>query len=512
MSTQDEIQRRRLEREISARKQAESLLEQKSLELFIEAQERQQAMDALRESQQRLAWQAEHDALTGVLNRKALLERLEGILASAERHGFPVWVAFIDLDRFKYINDRYGHAIGDGLLITLSSRLREVLRRDDLIGRYGGDEFILVLQGDARNELSTQAIDRIMAAVCEPMVIDEYTLIITSSIGIAAFPADGDTPATLIDRADAAMYRAKETGRNVSQFYNAEIHARVQERALIESTLLPALAANQLVLHYQPQVSLTNGKLIGAEALIRWQHPELGLLLPDRFIPFAEESTLINRLGAWALNEACQQCAAWHRAGLGRLRIAVNLSLRQLGGLELIRLVDEALAASGLPADCLELELTESLMMTNIELTLEILHALHERGVQVALDDFGTGYSSFAYLKQLPLSCLKVDRQFVVDLGQQGSSTDGEVIVRTLVQLAHNLGLRVIAEGVETSAQLAILRALGCDEMQGWLYSRALSASAFEALAVGHEDKAWRAQTEPDAGATLHESADPETY
>ncbi|MEO0317466.1 MAG: hypothetical protein RL404_1143 [Pseudomonadota bacterium] len=501
MSTRDDMLQRRLARETSARKQAEALLEQKSLELFLEAQERQQALDALRESQQQLAWQASHDALTGVHNRKALLERLEDILANASRHGFPVWVAFIDLDRFKYINDRYGHAIGDRLLVMLSARLREVLRREDLIGRYGGDEFILVLQGDARHELSTQAIDRIMAAICEPLSFDGFVLNITSSVGIAAFPSDGDQPSMLIERADAAMYRAKESGRNVCQFYNAEIHARVQERALIESTLPPALADKQLMLHYQPQLSLADGKLVGAEALIRWQHPELGLLLPDRFIPLAGESRLINRIGAWALNEACQQCAGWHRAGLGRLRIAVNLSLRQLNGLELITLVDQALAASGLPADCLELELTESLMMTNIELTLETLRALHERGVKVALDDFGTGYSSFAYLKQLPLSCLKVDREFVRDLGDD-SAGDSEVIVRSLIQLAHNLGLRVIAEGVETSAQLAMLCALGCDEMQGWLYSQALPAVDFDAVAREHRDEDWR----PCATIGIHAS------
>lgn len=503
MSTSDDILQRRLARETSARKQAEALLEEKSLELFLEAQERQQALDALRESKEQLAWQAAHDALTGVHNRKALLERLEEILSHAKRHDFPVWVAFIDLDRFKYVNDRYGHAVGDRLLVALSSRLRSVLRREDLIGRYGGDEFILVLQGDAHNELSTQSINRIMDAICEPLPFEGFSLNITSSIGIAAFPNDGDLPSMLIERADAAMYRAKESGRNLYQFYNTEIHARVQERAMIESTLAPALEARQLLLHYQPQISLHDGKLIGAEALMRWQHPDLGLLGPDRFIPLAEESSLINRIGAWALNEACRQCAAWHKAGLGRLRIAVNLSLRQLNGMELITLVDQALAESGLPPDCLELELTESLMMTNIELTLETLHGLHQRGVQVALDDFGTGYSSFAYLKKLPLSCLKVDREFVRDLGEEGGSTDGEVIVKTLVQLAHNLGLRVIAEGVETRTQLAILGALGCDEMQGWLYSRALSARAFEAMAREHRDEEWSARATRDADKPL---------
>lgn len=491
MATPDEIHQRRLDREISARKQTEALLEQKSLELFLEAQERQEALDALRESQQQLAWQAAHDPLTGTHNRKALMDGLDARLAAARRDGNPLWVAFVDLDRFKYINDRYGHAVGDRLLSALAMRLKSVLRDEDLLGRYGGDEFILVLSGDAEQSLPPPAIDRIMNAVCEPIAFEGYTLNITCSLGIAAFPADGDTPSTLIERADAAMYRAKQAGRNLCQFYNAEIHALEQERALIESTLGQALGQNELFLHYQPQIDVATGSLVGAEALLRWQHPVLGLLTPGRFIPFAEESTLINRIGAWVLNEACQQCVAWHRAGLGRLRIAVNLSVRQFSGLELIALVDAALERSGLPADCLELELTESLMMANIDTTLEILRALHAKGVQVALDDFGTGYSSFAYLRQLPLSCLKMDRQFIADLGQDDSE-DGEVIVRTLVQLAHNLGLRVIAEGVETPRQLEILRLHGCDEIQGWLYSRALSSRAFESLAREHKDEDWR--------------------
>ncbi len=495
MAAPDDIHQRRLEREVSARKQAEALLEQKSLELYLEAQERLEALNALRESQEQLAWQAAHDALTGVYNRKALMEKLDECLAGARRHDYPVWVAFVDLDRFKYVNDRYGHAVGDRMLATVTSRLRSALRREDMIGRYGGDEFILVMQGDARHELSAQAIDRIMAAVCEPVTLDGHLMNITCSLGIAVYPTDGDTPPALLARADAAMYRAKESGRNLCQFYNAEIHQRVQERALIESTLGRALDNGELFLHFQPQIELDSGRLIGAEALLRWQHPALGTLTPDRFVPFAEESTLINRIGAWVLEHACTQCAAWHHAGLGRLRIAVNLSIRQLNGVELIELVDRALHRSGLPADCLELELTESLMMADVELTMETLRALHDKGVQVALDDFGTGYSSFAYLKKLPLSCLKIDRQFVYDLGDSGGD-DGEVIVRTLIQLAHNLGLRVVAEGVERPDQLRILRSHGCDEIQGWLYSRALSASAFEGIAREHRAEDWCARIE----------------
>ena len=493
----DELFQRRLARETHARKQAEALLEEKSLALYLEAQERQAILDALRASEQKLAYQASHDLLTDVFNRGALYERIDEAISSAQRHQYPIWVCFLDMDRFKYINDRYGHAVGDQLLVTITARLHQALRKDDVIGRYGGDEFILMLRGDPHHELTPQTIQRILHTVCEPINIDQHPLQVTCSLGIAAFPIDGDTPAQLIERADAAMYIAKQSGRNMYQFYNAEIHSRVQERALIESCLTDALERNEFVLHYQPQVELLHGRLIGVETLLRWNHPELGLLSPDRFIPFAEESRLINQIGAWVLSEACKQCAAWHKAGFEHLRVAVNLSARQINGLELTKLVDMALADSGLAPAFLELELTETLMMSNLELTLETLHGLHERGVQVAIDDFGTGYSSFAYLKRLPLSSLKIDRQFVSDL--DGDATvNSATIAHALIQLAHNLGLRVIAEGVETEQQLHLLRTLGCDEIQGWLHSRAVAADELEQILSTHNDSEWcRDQSPP---------------
>ena len=599
----DDIQSRRLEREISARKQAEALLEQKSLELFIQANERQEVLDALKESEERfrlmvqfspdaimieadgqivfanasarqmyketvqnillgktldelalyenphnkinvseneielismrldgmplevavrfvnlvyggsqakqvivrdiserkkleyqLEYQASHDALTGISNRAALLMKMQEAITFAGRHGFPVWIVFVDFDHFKSINDRFGHRGGDQVLSIISARLRSVLRKNDALGRYGGDEFILVLSGGPESELNSQFLDRIMKIAHEPIFIDHHELRVTCSLGVSSFPADGDTTQKLLDHADAAMYRAKESGRNLYQFYNAEIQAKVLERAEIEGSLNFALDRDEFFLHYQPQIDLRTGQIVGAEALLRWQHPDLGILMPDRFIKYAEATGLISRIGTWALLQACEQCMSWHRAGLGRLRIAVNLSVRQLNGLDLIELVDTALSVSGLPPDCLELELTESLMMSNVELSLNTLRALHDKGVQIAVDDFGTGYSSFTYLNRLPLDCMKIDRQFVSNLGKEGE-LESEIITRTLIQLAHNLHLRVIAEGVETPAQLQILRDQGCNEIQGFLYSPALSARHFEARVREHRLEEWQGHT-----------------
>lgn len=603
MPPPDEILQRKLEREINARKQAEALLEQKSLTLFIEAQERQDALHRLKESEaryrlivemspdailididgeiafansaahrmfaetearplrgltlaqlglasdaarmtehpreridtvatrldgtrvevalrcipmlfdgkeatqvvvrdisdrkrleQQLAYQATHDALTGVSNRSALLDQLDHVLAYAQRHQVPFWVAFLDLDRFKQINDRYGHRAGDHLLETVTTRLRHLLRKDDIIGRYGGDEFVLALRGGADSRLNPQLLERIMQVVCEPIDIDGQSLQVTCSLGVASFPDDGDNSRALLERADAAMYRAKESGRNLYQLYNDEIHAQIAERAQIERRLSDALARREFSLLYQPKVDVASGKIAGVEALLRWHHPELGLLVPDRFVPLAEESSLINGIGAWVLEQACQQCADWQREGLGPLSVSVNLSARQLNGPGLIRMVGAALQSSGLPAASLELELTETMMMTDVELTMETLRTLHAQGVRVAVDDFGTGYSSFAYLNRLPLSCLKIDRQFVAALDDPGAR-EAPVITRTLIQLAHSLGLTVVAEGVETAQQLQVLREQGCDQIQGWLHSKAMEAQALAASLRSYDPAAWLVNT-----------------
>lgn len=604
MTAADNLHARRLAREISAREQAESLLEQKSLELFRQAEERQRALEALRESEERyrlivelspdailieidgkivftnpsarlmfretedlsllgrsltslirrtqieatnlnlmihpdseteevairidgsafdvsvyrislvyqrqpaiqmvirdisnrkrleyqLAFQATHDALTGTNNRSALLDRLADAIIYARRNSLTVWVAFIDLDRFKFINDHYGHLTGDQVLSGISHRLRSVLRSNDVLGRYGGDEFIAVLRGGPEVEMSSETLERIMRAVAEPMIIDGHSMRISCSVGVAVFPQDGDTPQQLLEMADAAMYRAKQTGRNRFQFFNQEIQAQLQERARIESELNGALQRGEFLLQYQPQIDLRSGAVTGAEALLRWQHPELGLLSPERFIHLAEESLHINEIGAWILNEATAQCAQWHKTGLGNLRVSVNLSVRQLNGQPLIRLVEHALSQSGLPPNCLELELTESQMMSNIDLTLETLQVLHAIGVQVAIDDFGTGYSSFAYLRKLPISCLKIDRQFINDLTDPGAR-DTRIITQTLIALAHNLHLRVIAEGVETDDQLRLLHEQDCDEIQGYLYSPAMSADDFKKSIQAHNPERWQ--------------------
>lgn len=599
MPTPEELQQRRLEREISARKQAEALLEQKSLELFIEAQERQETVARLRESEERyrvivemspdailveqndvlvfangaarrmlaesadrplsgsrleqfnlladtaraarhpgqpvetvalkadgstievalscvpiiygshpamqvvlrdisdrkclerqLAYQARHDPLTGVANRSALVEQLDDTLAYARRHGIPVWVGFLDLDHFKQVNDRFGHRAGDRLLETITTRLRTLLRKDDIIGRYGGDEFILVMRGGTDDTLSPTLLDRIMDSVCQPVDFEGYALTVTCSLGVASYPEDADQTQVLLERADAAMYRAKESGRNVSQLYNDEIHARIIERVKIEGALAQAIEHGEFFVTYQPQVDVRDGRVVGAEALLRWQHPELGILTPDRFLQFAEQSDMINRIGAWVLGQACTSCAAWHAAGHAPINIAVNLSARQLNGIELIQLVDDALRCSGLPASCLELELTESMVMSDAALALHTLGALHQRGVRVAIDDFGTGYSNFAYLNRLPLSCLKIDRQFVADIDKPG----GAIVTHALIQLAHGLGLSVVAEGVETPTQLKVLREQGCDQIQGWLHSKPMSAEEFAGMLQRYDPSMWMAQ------------------
>ena len=425
--------------------------------------------------ERQLAYQATHDHLTDIPNRKRLLEILSESLDFADRYQFPVWVAFLDLDRFKFINDHYGHRIGDKLLINLTRRLQAVIRKTDTIGRYGGDEFILVLRGGPDDNMNAVVVKRIMAAVNEPMEIDGHHLQLSCSLGLAMYPDDGSTPDSLIENADIAMYRAKESGRNRYQFYTQEMNQQHLERSQIESALYNVLERDELFLQYQPQLDLQSGQITGVEALLRWQHPELGLLTPSRFISIAEESGMIGSIGKWIIKQACKQCAQWQQAGHGKLRVAVNLSVRQLDAYELFSAIETGLAESGLTPDCLELELTETLMMFDLERTLEVLNKLRKMGVTIAVDDFGIGFSSFTFIKRLPLDCLKIDQSFIQELE---ASEENKIIVRTFIQLAHNLRLRVIAEGVETPYQSEFLRAHGCDEIQGYVFCRPLLADA----------------------------------
>ncbi len=440
--------------------------------------------------EKQLAYQATHDTLTGVSNRAALFAHLSKSLAEAKNLGQPVWVAFLALDRFKQINDRFGHRVGDQLLIIVTERLTHVLRRTDMLGRFGGDEFVIVLQGCPTGNTTSDLFERVMASIREPITIDSNTLHVGCSIGVATYPGDGETPDELLANADAAMYRAKQSGRNRCQFYNSDIQEQLVKRTRIEMGLVDILDRGELFIEYQPQVSIETGMVSGAEALLRWEHPELGSLTPNEFIPIAEESSTINSIGAWVVRNACNQIAQWEREGLGKLRVAVNLSARQLPELSLSSIVQSALISSGLAPDRLDLELTETLMMSDIKLTQETLLELKQQGVQISVDDFGTGYSSLVYLQTLPLSSLKIDKQFIQALQNDTKHTSNKIVI-TLIKLAHSLKLRVVAEGVETQSQLHFLRQHGCDEIQGYLCSPPLRAADFSAFMKNHQPQAW---------------------
>ncbi len=434
---------------------------------------------ATKNYQAELEFQAGHDALTGLANRSLLRDRLDQAIAYASRYHHPVWVVFIDLDRFKFVNDTLGHKAGDLLLKTISERLQSVVRATDTVARLGGDEFILLLTERADEKLVTVVIQRIMDVVARPLQIDEHEFFLTCSIGIAVYPADGEDPELLIQHADIAMYRAKQSGHSNFQFYTAAMNEGALERLRIEGNLRTALERGEFVLHYQPQVDLSSGRIVGMEALIRWQHPELGLVTPARFIALAEETGLIVPIGAWVLRTACAQNKAWQRAGFNDLRIAVNLSARQFAKQDLVKSIASVLEETGLDPACLEIELTESLVMTDVERAIGILRDLKELGVKLSIDDFGTGYSSLSYLKRFPIDVLKIDQSFVRDMTLD---PDDAAIVTLIISLAHSLRLQVIAEGVETEEQLAYLWQHGCDQMQGYCFSRPVPAADFELM------------------------------
>jgi diguanylate cyclase (GGDEF)-like protein len=420
-----------------------------------------------------LQYQAFHDTLTDLPNRALFQEQLSLAIANAHRNANQMAVIFLDLDCFKNINDTLGHSTGDRILQLFAKRLTACLAEGETLARWGGDEFTVLLPHIKTAEDTAKLAQKFISLLKQPFDIDEHQLYVKSSLGISIYPQDGSDPETLLKHADAAVYRAKEEGRDRYQFYNSSMTSKVSERLKLESLLHQAIAKEELFLVYQPQIELATGKTIGTEALIRWLNPELGLVPPMKFIPLAEENNLIVPIGEWVLRTACVQNKAWQDAGLGFFKVSVNLSARQFQTANLVETVAQVLAETGLAPQWLELEITETTIMENVDFACQALERLQQLGVRISLDDFGTGYSSLGYLKQFPFHTLKIDRSFVRDLQQ--NSRDAAIIA-AIVALGRGLNMRTIAEGVETQQQLELLRKLQCEVIQGYLLSKPLIA------------------------------------
>ena len=429
-------------------------------------------------AEERIHHLAYYDALTDLPNRSLLNKLVTQTLAAAARSRAHGALLFIDLNRFKPINDTLGHEVGDRLLKQVGERFRATLRSEDLMARLGGDEFVAGLFNIAKREHAGIVAQKLLTALDEPFLIDGNELRLGACIGISIYPQDGDNAETLLRYADIAMYRAKQTRQNAYMYYSEEMNRRSLDRLKIETGLRQALDRGELRVHYQPKVRIDSGEIIGAEALVRWQHPSEGMIPPGEFIPVAEETGLVVQIGEWVLEQACLQALAWQRAGLPLLKIAVNISARQINA-GLPRTVAALLARLGLPPEWLELELTESMLMHGSDEVIDMMDELHAKGISLALDDFGTGYSSLSYLKRFPIDTLKIDRSFVAGIPQDANDC---AIAGAIVSMAKQLGHKVIAEGVETREQLAFLSSLGCHEIQGYLFSPGVPAESFAAL------------------------------
>ena len=436
-----------------------------------------------RHTEEQMRYQAFHDPLTGLPNRTAFNQQLPLAMATARRHKTLIAVMFLDLDRFKNINDTLGHAIGDALLVQATQRLIEGLRRNDMLARWGGDEFTLILRDLESTAEAASVAERLAENLKPPFLIDHHELYITGSIGIAVYPNDGDTVTTLLQHADAAMYAAKGDGRNTYRFYNALLNSAASQQLVLEKHLHQALQRREFRLHFQPQIDLAAGKICRIEALARWFSPELGEVPPQDFIPIAEEIGLIVPLGEWVLEQACCQLQLWHQQGFENLEIAVNLSARQLQQPSLVRKIEQVLSAFDLQPQCLELEITETAALSNLEASIVTLNQLQKLGTRIVMDDFGTGYSSLSYLKRLPFQGIKIDRSFVKDIPDDAQDV---AMLKAVIALGQALNLGLVAEGVETTEQMNCLQALGCQQMQGYRFSRPLDSQAMTAFLTAH--------------------------
>jgi len=419
--------------------------------------------------ERQIRYLAYHDSLTGLGNRRFFEERLALALAEARRRREPLAVLFLDLDRFKVINDSLGHSVGDELLRQVAERIQESVREGDTVARLGGDEFTLLVPGITAEEDAAKIARKICDAIHAPFWIDGRELFVTTSVGVSVYPSDGHDAETLVRNADSAMYRAKEQGRDNYQLYTPAMNAKAVERLSLESRLRQAVANDELELHFQPFIDLKTAEVLGAEALLRWKHPELGMIPPGEFIPIAELSGLIVPIGEWVLKEACRQAQTWPHD----IRVAVNFSTVQFQSTGLTNVVFQTLATSGLAPDRLEVEITETLFLESSGQILEILHALKAIGVRIALDDFGTGFSSLSYLRRFPFDKIKIDRSFILELL---SEKEASAVVKAITDLAAALDMETTAEGVEQAEQVEALRAFGCTNVQGYLFSRPVPA------------------------------------
>ncbi len=455
-----------------------------------------QLTQELQHSEERFRHLAHHDPLTGLPNRSLLQDQFSQALGRARRSNTNLAILFIDLDRFKTINDSLGHGVGDELLREVAERIRVTVREVDTVARMGGDEFVVLLTDLGDPADAARVAQHILLSLAKVTFIDGHPLHITPSIGISLFPDDGKDFDELLKHADAAMYLAKENGRNGYQFFTSEINAFAHGRLEIETGLRRALENHEFELHYQPQIAIADGTIFGAEALLRWRHPQRGLIMPNDFIPIAEDSGLIVPIGEWVLRTACAQYSQWRRSGMRPFRLAINLSARQLRQKNLPKVVRDILATNSIDASDLELEITETSLMQNTDGAAVALRELKALGVQLSLDDFGTGFSSLSFLRRFPIDILKIDRSFIRDISTDPSDA---VLVRAIIDLAHSLGMSTVAEGVETSGQLAFLRTHDCKFAQGFFISKPLPADTF-----AKDSAAWNAnfaQSDPVAGA-----------